>query len=79
MATINQLGSNKMEMGLASGGTLFYSYNTPVAFRHPTGQFFRTDTRHSVTTSKHINWWLKERGATIPVGVMTQDELSGMA
>ena len=77
MPTINQLGSNKMEMTLANGNTLFYSYNTPVALRTNTGQFFRT-RHYSVTTTKHINWWLREHGACNTVGEVPQEQLSGM-
>lgn len=38
--------------------TVLFSYATPVA-AHVQGEgYYRTETRHSVTTSRHINTWL---------------------
>ncbi len=40
------------------GVSILFSYSTPVA-AHIDGQgYFRTEEKHSVTTSKHINAWL---------------------
>ena len=78
MATIKQLGSNKMEMFLGNGTVVLYSYNTPVAIKTEDGKYRRTVTKHSVTTSKHINAWLKAQGAT-SVGVMSQEEINKKA
>ena len=42
--------------------TVFFSYNTPVAC-HITGQgFFRTATKYSTTTTKHINKFINRNG-----------------
>ena len=35
---------------------VLFSYRTPVAARTPQGNF-KTEVKHSVTTSKHINQW----------------------
>lgn len=41
------------------GTQVLVSYETPVAAFVPSlGGYYRTDTKYSVTTSKHINQWL---------------------
>ena len=66
MLKLKIIGPNQTEITKApapeSGDMLkaciFFSYETPVAC-HVEGQgFFRTATKHSVTTSKHVNKWL---------------------
>ena len=43
-----------------SFGVVLISYTTPVAFLSKTrGQLFVTEQKHSKTTTKHINTWLK--------------------
>lgn len=37
------------------GCTIFYSYETPVAIKTPSGLCFCTDKKYSATTSRHIN------------------------
>ena len=39
------------------GATVLFSYETPVACRS-LNNYYRTDKKWSVTTSKHINKWL---------------------
>jgi hypothetical protein len=56
---IHRLGNNETEVVLKDGTVLFISYDTPVAMYCPIKiMHFRTDTKWSVTTSKHINKWL---------------------
>jgi len=43
--------------------TILISYKTPVACFISGEGFYRTDTFHSVTTSRHINQWLDGREA----------------
>lgn len=44
------------------GWTVLFSYNTPVAaFELETCNYYRTSEFHSVTTSKHINQFVKGR------------------
>lgn len=52
---IRNLGSNQTVV--AFGNTeILCSYSTPVAYRGSEG-CFKTEVKHSVTTSKHINAW----------------------
>ena len=42
------------------------SYSTPVAFKDKhTGDLFKSATRHSATTSRHVNKFLDGREASI--------------
>jgi len=55
--------------------SVLYSYSTPVVVQvHGVG-CFRTETRHSVTTSRHINSYLNGRNAT----TVTQAQLDSFA
>jgi len=62
-------------------GDLLFSYKTPVAFYEMnTGNFYRTQTKYSTTTSKHINQWLRDRNALEKATEKPQqffDELTG--
>ena len=49
-------GSNQT-LASANGCTVLYSYETPVVLEH-NGNYFKTDKKWSVTTSKHINRFL---------------------
>ena len=54
---LKQIGSNQTEL-LINGARVFFSYETPVAARLACGALIRTETKYSVTTSKHINKWI---------------------
>lgn len=57
---LHQIAPNRTELILANGTIVFFSYDTPVCV--DTGEeILRTETKHSVTTSKHINAWLEGR------------------
>jgi hypothetical protein len=63
---VKSLGSNKTELELAHLFILV-SYSTPVACIRKGKALFnnaalKTNKFHSVTTSKHINQWLKDNG-----------------
>lgn len=75
---LQQLGSNKTEVEFTDGTLVFYSYQTPVAIRTPECEYYRTDHFWSVTTSKHINQWLKYRGAR-HCDTLTQDSINARA
>ena len=64
---LKTLGPNRTELHIGTPKTvIFFSYNTPVAAFTYTGfKYYRTDQRHSVTTSKHINQWLNGNEAEI--------------
>jgi len=55
MLSLNIIGSNQTEL-TANGVKVLFSYNTPVAC-WINGQFYKTNKRWSVTTSKHVNKW----------------------
>lgn len=60
MTTLRNIGPNQTEITTCDR-TVLYSYDTPVVVHvHEIG-YFRTETRHSVTTSKHINKYLAPR------------------
>ena len=53
---LNPIGSNMTEVEV-NGKSIMFSYQTPVAGYDDQGAF-RTSTKYSVTTSKHINSYL---------------------
>lgn len=55
---LKKLGTNKTEVVVNPRVSIFVSYETPVA-AHIGAKFYRTSTKHSRTTSKHINQWLE--------------------
>lgn len=56
---LNPIGSNQNEITVGNI-TVLFSYKPPVAYLdHETGIAYRTNKKWSVTTSKHINNWLK--------------------
>ena len=54
---VKSLGANKTELEIGNCVILF-SYKTPVAAFISGQGYFRTETKWSKTTSKHINQWL---------------------
>ena len=74
MMKLTQIGSNQTEITTARGNRVLYSYETPVAAWTEQGAF-RTSTKYSVTTSKHINAYLggKDVGKEVD-----QDWLDGL-
>lgn len=58
MIRIKQIASN-MTVLYRDGNEILFSYQTPVAvFDRNTGTYFRTETKYSQTTSRHINKWV---------------------
>ncbi len=53
---LKPIGANKTELTLADGTQVLFSYQTPVACWID-GQFYKTDKKWSMTTTKHINSW----------------------
>lgn len=57
---LKKLGNNETLIVYNNGIEILFSYETPVA-GHIIGEgYFKTDTYYSVTTSKHINKYLKD-------------------
>lgn len=52
-----QLGANQTLLKL-KGLEVLFSYETPVAGYQRNEGYFRTDTKHSPTTSRHINKYI---------------------
>ena len=66
MLRLNPVATNQTELKITNlqgtGLTVFFSYKTPVAY-HITGEYpVVTNTKHSQTTTKHINQWLSRNG-----------------
>ena len=57
-------GSNQNVLIFDNGTKVLFSYQTPVAAFHPIKGWLRTDSKFSVTTSKHINKWLSGLNAS---------------
>ena len=76
---LKKLGPNMTTLELASGNTVLFSYETPVAYHNAiNGLYFRTAKKWSVTTSKHINKWLgSDRSKCGEVAQSFLDELVG--
>ena len=62
---IRQLGSNQTLLITSEGEEFFFSYQTCVAGYTPGEGYFKTSTKFSRTTSKHINQYLEGVNATI--------------
>lgn len=58
---IKSIGANKTELEFKDL-RLLVSYSTPVALIRYPGGAIKTEEFHSVTTSKHINQWIRESG-----------------
>jgi hypothetical protein len=55
---LNTFGNNQTEIELGDNLVMFFSYSTPVACYVRNKGYFRTNEKHSNTTTKHINNWL---------------------
>ena len=60
---LRPIASNMTQLDLADGTSVLFSYRTPVACLTDNG-YYRTATKWSVTTSRHINKWLDGVNAT---------------
>ena len=56
---LTPIAANQTELSLNNGTQVFFSYETPVAAYCPSQGYIRTAKLWSVTTSRHINKWLK--------------------
>ena len=63
---VQPIGANQTEVSLADGTDILFSYGTPVAALVPGKGWIRTAQKWSVTTSKHVNAWLRANcGGTV--------------
>lgn len=74
---VQSIGSNQAEVTLADGTCVLFSYETPVAAIVPGKGWIRTAFKHSATTSKHTNAWLRKNcgGAVQTVPQWDLDQL----
>ena len=56
---LTPIAANQTEISFNNGAQVFFSYKTPVAAYCPSKGYIRTAKKWSVTTSRHINKWLK--------------------
>ena len=56
---LTPIAANQTELSFTNGAQVFFSYKTPVAAYCPLRGYIRTEKFWSVTTSRHINKWLK--------------------
>ena len=57
---LTPLAANQTQISVNKGTEVFFSYKTPVAAYLPEKGYVRTEKFWSVTTSRHINKWLKD-------------------
>tara|TARA_B100000214_G_scaffold330783_1_gene271408 strand:+ start:229 stop:459 length:231 start_codon:yes stop_codon:yes gene_type:complete len=57
---LTPIAANQNEVSINNGTTIFFSYRTPVAAYLPEKGYVKTNKFWSVTTSRHINKWLKD-------------------
>ena len=57
---LTPIAANQNEVSFNNGTQIFFSYKTPVAAYLPEKGYVRTEKFWSVTTSRHINKWLKD-------------------
>ena len=62
---ISNVGSNMTELATNSGAVILFSYSTPVAAMLPSGQYVKTSEWYSLTTTRHINKWLRGMSADV--------------
>jgi len=76
-ATYNRLGANMVVVTIR-GVEILFSYNTPVA-GFDGKQHFRTETKFSKTTSKHINQYLRNAVGSEQVKAVPQSYIEQLA
>ncbi len=70
---IRIVGANQTVLSLNSVIEVFFSYETPVAAFVPGRGYLKTDTKWSVTTSKHITLYAgKTNGTIVPQSELDQ-------
>jgi hypothetical protein len=74
---VKSLGANKTEIQFSDGRCVLVSYETPVAAFVPGRGWLRSGKRYSVTTSKHVNMWVRDNGG-YPALVVPQEEIDAI-
>jgi hypothetical protein len=56
---LKEIANNQAELfDSLTGGSVLFSYDTPVAAILPSGRALKTSEFYSATTTKHVNKWL---------------------
>jgi len=69
---LNHLKPNQSELILDSGIIQFYSYSTCVAAFIPGKGVYKTEVKHSKTTSRHVNSWLTQFSPNVTITIKPQ-------
>ena len=73
---LTPIAANQTVLSFTNGAEVFFSYKTPVAAYCPLRGYIRTEKFRSVTTSRHINKWLKGITEVTKVSQKYLDEIS---
>ena len=76
---LHNFASNQTVVEFKNGTVVLFSYNTPVAAFVPGQGYVRTNHKWSVTTSKHINKWLRGVIGVAGVDQSYLDNIAGVA
>jgi len=75
---LTPIASNMTEIYTGDGVSILFSYQTPVAAFVPGKGILRTEKFWSVTTSKHINKWIKGSAPSATVTLVPQSEIEAL-
>ena len=73
---LTPIAANQTQISLNNGTEVFFSYKTPVAAYLPEKGYVRTEKFWSVTTSRHINKWLKDVNNVTEIDQAVLDNLA---
>ena len=73
---LTPIAANQTEVSINDGTQIFFSYKTPVAAYLPEKGYVRTAKFWSVTTSRHINKWLKDVNNVTEIDQAVLDNLA---
>ena len=71
-----QIGQQNAYILEGNGYRVLQSYNTIVALQGPSGKYYRTDKKWSVTTSKHINKFVGADVTLVPQSALDEWQAS---
>lgn len=75
---LKSIAANQTELTINDGTLVFFSYNTPVAAFVIGKGILRTSEKHSATTTRHINAFIKGYSPHVTITEVPQSELDGM-
>ena len=73
-----EINNSKAVVAYSDGNVVLFSYGVPVAAFIPGRGYLRTAKKWSMTTTRHINDWLKKSGAET-VEVVEQDAIDNLS